>query len=392
VSATGSRQLIALPRVRWQAATGLAAQVIQGAASAGVILVVRQHGYSLTLGGAVAAAFWISGGIARPLQGRIIDRRGSAKPTTVCGVVNGCALAGVVGLAAARAPGVVLVALGAIGGSSLAPVSTSMRIAWATTSAGSDRTAAYSLVYLIQEAAVLTGPLVLAGFLALGSPSLALLAVVAIASSGTLAFAASVRKLATPATEPVAKPSHVLRVKQMRLVLLVAILAGGVLGGIQVGAPVAATAHHASYAAGLLLAAVSIGGIAGAAVYATVTWAADAATRLLALLTGLTVGLGLVALANGLLLIGLLLGIAGLGLNPVLATLSLLVDRHVRASSAGEAFGYLSTGLASGQGTVSAIAAALAQHHHGARVAFIVGLVAAAIAMAVAAGGYRALR
>jgi MFS family permease len=392
VGATGYRELIRIPAVRWQAFTGLTAQVIQGAASAGVILVARQHGYSLVLGGAVAAGFWIAGGIARPLQGRVIDRRGSATLTAACGIVNGAALAGVVGLAAVHAPGAVLVVLGVFAGLSLAPVSTSMRIAWAAARSGSDPTAAYSLVYVIQEAAVLTGPLVLAGFLAVGSPSLALLAVVVIASSGTVAFASSVRALDVRAPRSVDKASPVLRVRQMPLILLIAVLAGSVLGGIQVGAPVAATAHHASYAAGLLLAAVSLGGITGAAVYATVGWGAGPATRLLILLAGLTVALGIVTLGHGLVLIGLLLAIAGLPLDAVFATLSVLVDRHVPTRSAGEAFGYLSTGLASGQGMASAIAAALAQHHHDARVAFLVCVVGAAVATTLVAAGSRLLR
>ena len=392
VGATGYREMIGFPGVRWQAITGLAAQVIQGAASAGVILVLRQHGYSLALGGGIAAGFWISGGIARPIQGRLIDRRGSASLTAVCGLVNGAALAGIVGLAAVHAPGVVLVVLGVVAGLSLAPVSASMRIAWAAAGSGPDPTAAYSLVYLIQESAVLTGPLLLAAFLAVGSPSLALLAVVVIASCGTLAFASSVRTLDVRAPRRADEAPPVLRVRQMPLILLCATLVGGVLGGIQVGAPVAATAHHAPYAAGLLLAGVSLGGIAGAALYATVGWGADAAIRLLVIVASLTGALALVALAHGLLVLGLLLAIAGLALNPVFATLSVLVDRHVPGGSAGEAFGYLSTGLATGQGIASAVAAALAQRDHDPRVAFIVCLVAAGVATALVAAGGRRLR
>jgi MFS family permease len=390
VGATGYRELIAFPKVRWQAVTGLAAQVIQGAASAGVILVVREHGYSLALGGGVAAAFWISGGIARPLQGRIIDRRGSATLTAVSGIVNCAAFAGVVGLAAAHAPGVVLVALGAAGGLSLAPVSTSMRIAWAAAGSGPDRTAAYSLVYLIQEVAILTGPLVLAVLLAVGSPSLALLAVVAIATAGTLAFASSIRSLdRTPAA---AHKARVLTIRQLPSMVLVAMLAGGVIGGIQVGAPAVATAHHTPYAAGLLLAAVSVGGIIGAALYTVAGWRADPATRLLVLVASLTVAVALGTLVHGLVLLGAVLLLVGLPLNPVFSTLSVLVDRHVPARAAGEAFGYLSTGMASGTGIASALAAALAQDRHDGRVAFIVCAVAGVLATALVAAASRSLR
>ncbi len=392
MGATGYRELIRFPAVRWQAVTGLAAQVIQGAASAGIILVARQYGYSLALGGVVAAGFWIAGGIVRPLQGRLLDRRGSAALTMVCAIVNGAALAGVVGLAALHAPGTLLVVLGVVAGLALAPVSASMRLAWGAAGSGPDRTAAYSLVYLIQEAAVLSGPLALAAFLALGTPSLALLAVVAIATVGTLAFAASVRAVKPAALRPSGETTRVLRIKPMRLLVFVALLAGGVLGGIQVGAPVVASAHHASYAAGLLLAALSVGGITGAAVYAAAGWRADAATRLSVLAATLTVALALVALASGLGMIGILLIAVGLALNPVLSTLSVLVDRHVPAHAAGEAFGYISTGMATGQGLVSAVAAALAQHNHDGRVAFVVALIASGLAAALVVAGFRSLR
>ncbi len=390
MSATGYRELIAFPSVRRQAVTGLAAQVIQGAASAGVILVVRQHGYSLALGGGVAAAFWISGAAARPLQGRIIDRRGSATLTAVSGVVNCAGFAGVVGAAAAHAPGAVLVALGIVAGLSLAPVSASMRIAWAAVGSGPDRTAAYSLVYLIQEVAILTGPLVLAVLLAVGSPSVALLAVVAIATAGTLAFASSIRSLARP---PAAQhAARVLRIRQVPSIVLVAMLAGGVIGGIQVGAPAVATAHHTTYAAGLLIAAVSVGGITGAALYAVAGWRADPATRLLVLVASLMIAAVLSALAHGLVLLGAVLVIVGLPLNPVFSTLSVLVDRHVPARAAGEAFGYLSTGMAGGTGIASAVAAALAQARHDGRVAFIVCAVAGVLATALVASTARSLR
>ncbi|HEV3053070.1 MAG TPA: MFS transporter, partial [Solirubrobacteraceae bacterium] len=302
------------------------------------------------------------------------------------------AFAGIVGLAAAHAPGVVLVALGVVGGLSLAPVSTSMRLAWAAAGSGPDRTAAYSLVYLIQEVAILTGPLVLAALLAVGSPSLALLAVVAIATAGTLAFAYSMRSLDPPAAKHSRPPVRVLTIGQVPSMVLVAMLAGGVIGGIQVGAPAVATAHHAAYAAGLLLAAVSVGGIIGAALYTVAGWRADPATRLLVLVTSLTVALALSTLVHGLVALGAVLVIVGLPLNPVFSTLSVLVDRHVPARAAGEAFGYVSTGMASGTGIASALAAALAQDRHDGRVAFIVCAVAGVLATALVTAASRSLR
>ena len=82
------------------------------------------------------------------------------------------------------------------------------------------------------------------------------------------------------------------------------------------------------------------------------------------LLAALTLSLALVTAAPSLVLLSGLLLVTGLALNPALSTLSLLVDQHVPRRGAGEAFGWLSTGIAGGTGAGSVIAATLAQHQH----------------------------
>ncbi|MFG1711013.1 hypothetical protein ACFLIM_48430 [Nonomuraea sp. M3C6] len=55
-----------------------------------------------------------------------------------------------------------LIALAWIAGASLPPVSMAMRIAWARRMPEGHPTAAYSLVFLVQEVAIFTGPSCLA--------------------------------------------------------------------------------------------------------------------------------------------------------------------------------------------------------------------------------------
>ncbi len=393
MSTSGYRTLFRLPAVRWQAASGLLAQVIQGTASVGIILVMREYGASLSLAGAVLAALWIASAVARPIQGRLIDRHGPAELILICAVVNGASLVAIVGLASAHGSGVALVALGVLAGLGLPPVSTSMRIAWAGAAGEGERTVAYSLVYMIQELAILTGPLIFAGLVAVSSAAIALLAVIVVGSAGTLAFAASVRRLPgrrSGATERAR--TAVLGLRKMQLLILVAMLVGLVAGAIQVAAPTFATARHAPAAAGLLIAAVSLGGILGAAVYAAGRWRLSPSARLLALVASLAAFVALAGLADSLIALGALLVVVGLPLNPTFTTLSLLVDQHVPPGAAGEAFGWLSTGIAGGQGAGSAIAAALAQGHHDASPAFVVALVAGVAAAGVALAALRSLR
>jgi hypothetical protein len=170
----------------------------------------------------------------------------------------------------------------------------------------------------------------------------------------------------------------------MRLLLASAAAVGAVIGGIQVGVPTLATAHHKPAAAGVLIAMLSIGGIVGAAAYGSRQWAADAAARLTLVTVALTLCTAAMVATEGLVVLGLLLLLTGLVLNPMLTTLSLLVDRLTSEPTAAEAFGWLSTGIATGTGAAAAIAGALVQHGEGARPAFAVAAVAAASAALLA--------
>src|SRR5215204_5083818 len=152
-----------------QGLAGLIAQLTQAAAGLGIILVVREAGGSLTLAGASAGAFLVATGAARPVQGRLMDRYGPPPVLIPCAVLH---LAGFAGLVAwtqgsgATWP-VILFAIPI--GLGEPPVSASMRIAWGRMAGSEDRTAAYSVVTLTQEVAVLLGPLLLAAVVAVAS-------------------------------------------------------------------------------------------------------------------------------------------------------------------------------------------------------------------------------
>ncbi len=350
----------------------------QGAAAVGIILVVHAHTGSLALAGAVVGALSIAAGVSRPLQGMLIDRRGSAGVMAICGIVHPLGLIGIVAVSSAPA----LIALGIVAGIALPPVSTCMRVAWAQLIAAEDRTAAYSLVYLVQELAILTGPLLLAAVIAAASASAALVIVAAVSGIGTLGFAASVAGGA--ASHIHGARFSVIRTRAVQLLLIVVGLVGAVIGALEVAIPTLATEHGAPAASGLLIAAVSVGGIGGATIYGSRRWRATPFRRLLALLAVFTAFLVPLIVATGLVLVGVLLLLAGLALNPSLTTFSLLVDEHVTGTRAAEAFGWLSTAIAGGTGAGSATAAALASGKHDAQPAFAVAAAAAALALASA--------
>jgi MFS family permease len=384
--ASPTHSVLLAPGARLQAVAGLVAQLTQGVSAIAIVLVVHQHDGSIALAGAVAGAESIAAGAARPVQGRLMDRRGAGVVMVVCGLVHPAALCGIVGLSLAGASGVPLVALGVIAGVALPPVSTAMRVAWGEAVRAEDRTAAYSMVYLTQELSILSGPLLFSALTAAASAALGLAVVALLSGAGAVAFALSVRSAhwrATPSSEPA---GSVLRGRGMRWLLTAAILLGGVIGAVQVGIPTVAIAHGTPAAAGLLIALLSVGGVIGAVGYAARRWVSDPAARLVALMGLIAASVALMITSPSLPVLGLLLLVAGLGVNPALTTLSLLVDRETHGPTASEAFGWLSTGIAGGTGAGSAIAGALVQHRSDPQPAFVAAAAAAAIATAVAVG------
>ncbi len=391
MSSSPYRVLLRSPAVRWQALSGLLAQTTQGAGAIGIILVIRGHGGSLALAGAVVGAVSIAGGLSRPVQGRLIDRRGGRGLMAATGVVHPASVVAIVALSDAHAPGGVLVAVGVLAGASLPPVSTCMRVVWGAATADGDRTSAYSLVYLTQELAILTGPVLLSAVVVASNASAALVTVAAVTGAGTLGFAASLPSvLERSAPSPRERGGALLRAPGMRALIPTGGLVGAVIGAIEVGVPTFAAAHHAPAASGLLVAILSIGGIMGAAIYGGRRWKLVPIGRLLVLLGALTVATAITIAAPGLIVLGAALALVGLPLNPSLTTISLLVDAHVSASSAAEAFGWLSTGIAGGAGLSSALAGAVS-HPGDPRPAFVVAAVAAASATLLAALARRTL-
>ena len=300
-----------------------------------------------------------------------------------CGVGHALALAGIVAGAHGHVPGAVLIAVGILAGLTLPPISTSMRVEWGKLVGEADRTTAYSLVYLAQQLAVLLGPLILAGIVAAASASAALIAVAAVAAAGSLGFAATIAPGSGRPTARSEPRASVLRIPAMRMLMATILMLGAALGALEVAAPATATAHAEPAAAGLLIACLSVGGVLGATIYGSRRWRAAPARRLLVLVALVTIALAPTIAVDELVAIGALLLLAGIALNPALTTVSLIVDEHIDARSAGEAFGWISTAISTGQGGASALAAVVAQHQRDPRPAFVIAALAAAGATAI---------
>jgi MFS family permease len=363
-----------------QGAAGLVAQLTQAAAGLGIILVVREAGGSLTLAGAAAGAFLIATGAARPVQGRLIDRHGPPAVLIPCAALHLAGFGALVAwtqLVGATWP-VLLFAIPI--GLGEPPVSASMRITWGRMADVEDRTAAYSVVTLTQEIAVLLGPLLLAAIVAVASAAAAVLVVAGLASAGTVVLAA-VMPGRLHADPPIGRGSA-MKSPGVRLALTVNLFFALALGCIELGIPALAGERGVPALSGVMLGVMSVGGILGAMVYAARRWGLTAAARLVLLLGIYAVAIApLIATPSFALMVVPLL-LAGAALNPVVTTVALLVEDHAGAAAA-EAFGWQSTSLAVGAAAGNALSGPLAQHH-GASAAFFAAAIAATLATVLA--------
>jgi MFS family permease len=380
------RVLFAAPGVAPLTMAGFFAQLTQAAAPLGLLLVAQGATGSLAIGGGVVAAFSLGAGCGRPVQGALIDRRGPSAVLAVAGLVHGGSLVAAALLGAGDGPTWTLFAAAALGGVSLPAISASMRILF-TRLATARRDTGFAAITVTQELGILLGPAIVGLLVATFSAPLALGAVAAAATAGTLWFARipAARELTARSTrsEPPAT-DHALA-SGLVSVLAVAALFGGALGAGEVGVPAFAIEHGHRAASGFLIAAMSIGGVAGGLVVGAVRWSATATTRAAALLGLVAAGLAVLAAAPSILAIAILLIVAGCPINPAITNIALAVDDRTPAHSTAQAFGWMSTGVALGASVGSAVAGPLAQHA-GSDAAFLAAGASAAIGAMIAMG------
>jgi hypothetical protein len=242
------------------------------------------------------------------------------------------------------------------------------------------RDSAYALDSAAQEIVWTTGPLLVGAVAAVVSPEGAVLLNAFVTAAGTAWFCASaIVRAARPVV--VERRARALSSAGLRALLWTAGLFGISIGAMEVA--LAGFAVHAGRpeSAGVLLAAWSVGSMAGGVVYGALDLGAGAERRLPVLL--LLAGLSLVplTLAGGLAVgIGLSV-VAGLCDAPVLTCVYSLVDDHAPAGATAESFTWNTAALVAGIAAGSAVAGVIVDAA-GVAVAFGCAAIAAAAAAA----------
>jgi hypothetical protein len=279
----------------------------------------------------------------------------------------------------------VLVALSALAGLVLPPLGAYTRAVLGLALRERDvvRRRAFALDSAGEEGALIVAPLIVALVVAVASPSAALIVAAAGFLAGTLAAGRS--RLVAAAAGRAERPRAQARAPAALWLLVAALVPpAAALGAVDVAVPTAARAQGAPGAAGVLLAAMAVGTVAGSLLAGT---RGPPGPRFVGCQLGLGAGLAAAALASErLTALGPVLVFPGVADGALFASLYVLVDRLAPAGSGTRIFAWLVTANNGGIAAGAAVAGALSQSA-GAAAGLWFGAVCAALGALPAAVG-----
>jgi MFS family permease len=366
--------------------TALLGRLPVGIFSLAIVLVVREQTGSFAEAGVASAAFAIGAGVVAPLQGRLVDRLGQPAVLVPSALINAAAMVGLVLAGEADAPGWTVVALAAVGGAAIPPLSACMRSQWAALFADDDsaRGTAYSLESVFNEVIFILGPLLTALLVAIGSPDAALLVAAGVSLVGTIGFATA-RLARGWEGEPAERTrAGALASPGMRTLVIAVVPTGMAFGALEVAMPAFAVEHgHRPNLAGILIAAMAAGSVLGGLWSAAREWRLDVVWRFLALHGAFAAGMLPLLLVDSLALMTPAMLVAGLALAPSAAAGYLLIDRMAPPGTATEAYTWAVTASITGAALGAALAG-LIVHHASVRWAIVLAFAGPALGTLVA--------
>ncbi|PSK98968.1 putative MFS family arabinose efflux permease [Murinocardiopsis flavida] len=351
-----------------------------------LLLAVHDSTGSYAHAGFATAAFGIANVVAAPWRARAVDRFGQRIALLTMASVQA---AGFIALAlAAAAEGVAVVwflVLSAVVGLASPPLGAAMRTIWASlTTAGDQRTKAFSIDAVCEELLFVGGPVIITAVIAASSPGAGLWVTAVAVLLGTAAMTSSASSGALRGTRGVlARGDRPLRQPGFVRVLLALLGVGCVLGVAEIAAPAVAEQHGSVAAAGWLLAAFAGGSALGGLLYGQLNLRAGIGTRLFALCAGMGLAAVLVSRLDALVPVAAGLALVGFFLAPSLITGYLIADTIVAERSRTEASTWVNTAVNLGASLASAAAGAVIDGSGPGPALLLVGAVAVALAAAV---------
>lgn len=322
------------------------------------ILFVRAETGSFATAGLAAGGLAIGAGIAAPLIGRLVDRRGAILLMPVA-FGHAAAILSLWILGVSGAPSWALVACAALAGLCYPPSGSVLRSRWPEMMDGDPELlrGAFALDSVMIEVSFVSGPLLTAILVALVAPQAALALSAALVVAGTAMF---LWKLPDP-RRVIPHGDRMgglgpLRSPGIRAVALSTIPFGFLIGTVEVSIPAFSDAEGSAAMAGVLLAIWSLASGVGGLVFGARPPRRELIDTYLAVTLIFPIVCAPLILASSPVAMGLLVLAAGAPIAPLIATRNQLIADVAPPGTGTEAFSWLMTSLIAGISLGTAVA------------------------------------
>lgn len=358
-----------------------------------VVLLMREEGYQYGQIGAVVGAEALAVGVTAGFVGRLVDRVGRRQVILVMGAATTLLLcAEAIGILSGAAVWL-LVALAALHGATIPPISASMRSLWSQLVPEETLESAFAFDAIQLELVFVVGPLIAAGLATALSPAVGmfLCAALYLTASAGFATAPAARRAATPEEQPERTRAGALRAGGMRTLVFAGAVTAVSFGALEVALPAFAEAEDSRGAVGPLITIWALGSVVGGLWYGGRSWESPAEKRFLILMALLALGSAPLAFAPSIGVMAVLLVFTGLALAPLATTEYALVDRLAPPGTETEAYSWQIVANVVGAAAGSIIAGVLAEQVS-VEWALATAGIACAAGLMVAVAGRRSLR
>lgn len=382
------RELFKAPGSAGFAMAGFLARLPISMTGIGLITMLALLHGSYALAGAVAATFVLTTALLAPQISRLVDRQGQARilPLAACISVSG--MLALLLCAYLDAPTWTLFVFAVLAGC-MPSMPAMVRARWTHIYRGRPQLqTAYALESVLDEMCFIIGPPVSVGLSVAWFPEAGPLLAAILLGVGVTAFV-----LQRATQPPVYAPTRgdagsVVRIAGVRILMLLLMAMGVIVGTIDVGAVAFAQQQGQPTAASIVLSVYAIGSCLAGMVFGAITLKtplprlflyggiATAVTTLLLLFANDVAGLSLAVL------------VAGLFFAPTLIVAMALVERMVPATKLTEGMTWLITGLGIGVALGGAVVGQIVDKY-GVQAGFGVGVAAGFVVLLVVVLGYR---
>lgn len=377
------RRILALPGAVAFSAAGLVARMPYSMAGLGIVLLISSRTGSYAEAGVVAAVEVLAGALGSPVLARLMDRHGQTTVIPVAAAGSAVGFAVLIWSVEAGWPVGWTWGAAAIGGICFPPYGSSVRARWAH--AVTDRgmlTTAFALEGVADEVVFILGPVLVTLLATAVHPAAGLVAAVVASMVGGLLLAAQ-RSTAPPHTPAAGRTGagQPLVWSQLGPLCGVAVGLGCLFGAVEVATVAFAEESGDRGYAGWLLAGWAFGSMVAGLVLGSLPGPGNPLRRLRFGAALLTATVAVAALAQGPLLLGLLLVLSGLAIAPTVIAATSLAEAASPPTRVTEGITWMTTGLTIGVAPGAALAG-IAVDAWGASAAFVVPVAGGVLAAA----------